>query len=323
MHEGLSPVFHNLTARQFEAVAPDLLSARIRRLDREQEEFRASAARRIGDTSNLWFCNYDADLALTFSEADYYRIQMPLDGQALTEEGRRETVVGGEVGCISRGVATLAFKPGFRQFAWRVPVVSLTKTVSALIGEPLVRRLDFDAALDLAKPSARRLPALAKVLAESPDPSKLGHVVDKEIEQAMIVALLAAADHTYREALQKDAESCAPRQVRAVEMYIEEHWQEPLDYEVLANVSTVSVRTLFRTFKSFRGYTPLEFAKKIRLQHAHDMLLSGDGMTVGAIAAACGFPNFSAFSRDFAAAYGQSPSSLRYPFRRLSEQGEE
>lgn len=314
MRDGLSPAFHALTASQFEADVPRLLSARIRSLGKEQEGFRIAASLRAGADSALWFCDYDASVALTFSEGDYFRVQIPIAGCAVTEEGGRKTGVKGEIGCISRGEATIAFEPGFQQFAWRVPVPRLIQVLSALIGEPLVRPLEFDAVLDLGKPLGRRLPMLAGVLAEHPrgEASKLGQAVDKEIEQAMAVALLASAKHNYRTILERDVDSCAPRQVRAVEMYLQEHWNDPVEYETLAIVSGVSVRTLFRTFKSFRGYTPMEFAKKIRLSKAHDMLLSGGvGMTVGAIASACGFANFSAFSRDFAAAYGVPPSAVR------------
>jgi len=314
MHEGLIPAFRAVTTKQFEAAAPLLLAADIRTLEKDREGFRVAASKRAGTVTTLWFCDYGANVALAFAEADYFRVQMPFAGQAVTEEGRRKTGVSGEVGCISRGGATIAFQPGFQQFAWRVPVASVTKILSALIGEPLVRPLEFDPVLDLAGPMGRRLRMLAEVLASSPAPgeSKFGLSVDLEIEQTMIVTLLAAANHTYRAILDRNVDCCAPKQVRAVEMYIQENWSQPIDYEALASLSAVSVRTLFRTFKSFRGYTPLEFAKKVRLQKAHEMLLSRpEGMAVGAIATACGFPNFSAFSRDFAAAYGVPPSSIR------------
>jgi len=314
MPDGLVPVFNTVTSGQFEAIAPPMLAARVLRLDKDR--FRAGASKRVGPTTELWLCDYGSPVVLAFSEGDYVRVQIPVSGCSITEDGSRSTAVGGQVACISRGSATLAFETGFKQYAWRIPVPSLVRKLSALIGEPVIRAIEFDPVLDLDLPLSRRLVHLIRGLLEIPGETtnSIGRIADEEAEQAMVATLLVAASHNYRNMLESQARQSAPRQVRAVERYIEEHWNEPVDYETLVALSGVSIRSLFRTFKSFRGYTPMEFAKGIRLQKAREMLLSCPvDMTVSSVAYACGFPNLSAFSRDFAAAYGSPPSKVRRP----------
>jgi len=46
-------------------------------------------------------------------------------------------------------------------------------------------------------------------------------------------------------------------------------------------LAKVSARSLFQQFKKTRGYSPAEFAKRIRLDRAREMLeRSGDGASV-------------------------------------------
>jgi len=76
-------------------------------------------------------------------------------------------------------------------------------------------------------------------------------------------------------------------------------------------LADVSARTLFRQFKKDRGYSPLEFAKRIRLDRAKELLEQGDETkSVLQIAYKCGFQSASHFARDFRLAFGELPSDV-------------
>jgi transcriptional regulator GlxA family with amidase domain len=109
--------------------------------------------------------------------------------------------------------------------------------------------------------------------------------------------------------MQRDARGAAPWQVRRAESYIEANWDQPVSIERLAAVTGVSTRSLFRTFKQSRGYTPQEFARSVRLSRARDMLLES-GASVTEVAFACGFGDLSRFSRDYAKSFGERPSAV-------------
>jgi AraC-like DNA-binding protein len=103
--------------------------------------------------------------------------------------------------------------------------------------------------------------------------------------------------------------SIAPWQVRRVEDYIEANWDQPISVEDLAMATGASVRSIFRTFKQSRGRSPMEFAKQVRLQHAHELLTSGNTATsVTNVALACGFGDLGRFSKDYRQRFGQLPS---------------
>jgi AraC-like DNA-binding protein len=109
--------------------------------------------------------------------------------------------------------------------------------------------------------------------------------------------------------LARQPPSIAPWQVRRVEDYIAANWDQPIGVEDLAAASGASVRSIFRTFKQCRGYSPMEFVKQVRLRRAHEMLSCGDAaISVTDAAFACGFGDLSRFSKDYRARFGALPS---------------
>ncbi len=94
-----------------------------------------------------------------------------------------------------------------------------------------------------------------------------------------------------------------------LEEFIEANWDKPIDIRAMSAIGNVSARSLFRQFRKDRGYSPADFAKRIRLAHAREMLeQSGVGASVTQIALRCGFQNSGHFARDFRLAFGELPS---------------
>jgi transcriptional regulator GlxA family with amidase domain len=70
------------------------------------------------------------------------------------------------------------------------------------------------------------------------------------------------------------------------------------------------MRALQYAFRRYRDTTPLQYARTVRLEHAHrDLRNAGpaDGVTVAAVAARWGFANPGRFSADYRAVYGRNP----------------
>jgi AraC-like DNA-binding protein len=78
----------------------------------------------------------------------------------------------------------------------------------------------------------------------------------------------------------------------------------------LAREAGMSRSAFAREFKSALDLTPMEFVARVRLNHAHRLLLT-TGIRVEGVAAAVGFSSRSHFSRLFREHYGTDPSSLR------------
>lgn len=77
----------------------------------------------------------------------------------------------------------------------------------------------------------------------------------------------------------------------------------------LAKAVNLSRSQLHRKLGALTGKTPSQFMRKLRLQHAKQMLEQRAG-TVTEVAYACGFNTLSYFSRTFVEEYGQPPSAF-------------
>jgi transcriptional regulator GlxA family with amidase domain len=143
-----------------------------------------------------------------------------------------------------------------------------------------------------------------------------------EFEQALMVTFLCANRHNYSHLLDRQPSSIAPWQVRRAEQYIEAHWDQPITVEALVIATGVSARSLFHFFKQSRGYSPMAFLKRIRLQHARQLLtLPCAGTSVTEIAFGCGFGNLGHFSKDYFRTFGELPSQALYRAKGESPRG--
>jgi len=262
-------------------------------------------------TSQLWFCSYGAPLTLQFAEAEYVRVQFAHSGTGRTFIGSTATPITATQCCVSPAGALIEFPESFQQVAWRIEQDVLTKKLAALVGVPITRPLHFDSVLAVDNSQASGMSAILHcILVHLAQSSVMTHpFVLKELEQALIVSLLCNGGHNLRRLLDGAAPIAAPRQVRLVEGYIEANWEKPFLIEDMAAMTGSSVRSIYRAFRSTRGYSPSEFLKRQRLLQARNMLLRTDSMTtVTQVAFACGFSDVSRFSKEFSKAYGEAPS---------------
>jgi len=295
-----------------QAVAAQL-AAKFVQLPSHPAELDARANRFTLPNSSLWFCSYGIPIAIQFPEPDHVRVQFHHRGVGATWIGNDMVPITREQSCITSTAAEFDLGEGYQQLVWRVSKDVLRKKLSTLTEVPLSGDIDFDPELDMTTPRARVLTNLLSCTvhaAETID-GESGTIVLGELEQALISTFLAGSEHRYRDQLEGRAPAAAPWQVRRVEGYIAANWDKPLEIEILAQVTGASVRSIFRAFKQSRGYTPFEFAKRLRLSHARRMLEDPESAgSVTSVAFACGFSDLGRFSKDFAGAFGERPSDV-------------
>jgi AraC-like DNA-binding protein len=130
--------------------------------------------------------------------------------------------------------------------------------------------------------------------------SAMSPLVIAEIEQAILVAYLCGSSHNYSALLERRVADAAPWQVRRVEDYIEANWDRPPSTEAIAAAADISARTVFRTFRERRGFSPTTFLKQVRLRKAQEMLIrAAKDASVTSVAFACGFGNLGHFANDY------------------------
>jgi AraC-like DNA-binding protein len=295
-----------------EAVATQL-AAKFVELPSQPAVLDARANRFNLPSSSLWFCAYGVPVAIQFPESDHIRVQFHHNGIGATWIGDTLAPVTSSQGCITASAAEFDFSGDFQQVVWRISKDVLRKKLASLTEAPLSGDLVFNHKLDLDQPHGQLLTKLlgCTIHAAESVPSEPGAIVFAELEQAMLSTFLAASEHRYRDHLEGRVSAAAPWQVRRAEAYIAAHWDKPLEIDTVAEMTGASVRSIFRAFKQSRGYTPFEFAKRMRLSHARRMLEEAEsGGSVTSVCFACGFSDLGRFSKDFAQAFGERPSDV-------------
>jgi AraC-like DNA-binding protein len=95
-------------------------------------------------------------------------------------------------------------------------------------------------------------------------------------------------------------------QVRTAAHWIRRHFREPLTVEAVAAAAHLSAASLYRHFKAATGMSPVQFQKRLRLQEARRLLVSGE-VTAAAAAAAVGYASATQFNREYRREYGAPP----------------
>jgi AraC-like DNA-binding protein len=202
--------------------------------------------------------------------------------------------------------------PEFEELTVLLDAAAVRRTLAALIGAEVNGDLVFEPVINFENPANRLWQRLLRFLIDEAETreAELPLAALGEIEQALIVMLLKTNRHPFNSFLEAQHPDAAPRQVRLAEEYIEAHWDRPITVELLAQLTNVSARSIFDSFRKWRGYSPMAFVKRVRLGHARRMLLKPDsGTTVAAVAFACAFGNLGYFAKDYRAAFGELPSS--------------
>ena len=81
--------------------------------------------------------------------------------------------------------------------------------------------------------------------------------------------------------------------------------------EAIASQMYITRGQLTRRVKAINGMTTQQYAMKIRLTHASNLLKNNTDMPVSEVAFRCGFEDATSFSRAFRRKYGISPSKYR------------
>ena len=286
------------------------LRARIKKAPEFKNDIDLTAAHYTMTHSEIWSCIYGAPLTLEFLEGDYFRIQFHINGQGSTRIGRNEFIVCPDQAVISSADAQIRFGPDFRQTVLRLSKKKLMNKMTALVGVVLPRPLEFENTFNPLIDRYLILKNKFDFLLSNISSKNLNvpTLVLDEMEQVLFTAFLTCCNHNFTDLLSRESVSAAPWQVRLVEQYIEEHWNKPIRMSDIHAITNCSARSLFRAFQKSRGYSPMQFAKKIRLEHSRKMLVENEMSNVTDVALACGFVDMGRFSSDYGQKFGELPS---------------
>ena len=149
-----------------------------------------------------------------------------------------------------------------------------------------------------------------------PNPEAMASpLIRGQTQRLLAASLLTTFPNTALEALTDSTTVPAgvvePAALRRAVAFIDAHAGEDIGIAEIAQAARVGPRGLQQAFRRYRDTTPMEYLRRVRLDHAHRELLAGDptrGDTVSAIAARWGFPHAGRFSKAYHDTYGCLPS---------------
>ncbi|GLH80221.1 transcriptional regulator [Bradyrhizobium sp. SSBR45G] len=314
---GLEPLHRHALIRTSNAdVLRDLASRKLgaERVDfRKAERFEAIVNMIELQTIGLSFGTTSCDMVSDHRAAEFLRLQIALKGRAVSCARGEATDVNEHQFAVAPADVPwqMACQGGHRRLTLRLDPKVLRQRLAVLVGVQPRADYAIDPAIPAADPQARSLLRLLEFLTtqlSEPD-AAFPAAVYRELEDAVHVAFLCASRHRFRDVLIDPSPMPDFGLVKRLEDYIEANWREAITIERLAREAGVSARSIFRVFERVRGYSPMAFAKSVRLRRAHEMLRSGDpAVTVAAAAAACNFANAGHFARYYRATFGELPS---------------
>jgi AraC-like DNA-binding protein len=245
----------------------------------------------------------------------FYLVQVPLQGTACVRVGHREFTSTPQDASVINPTDTLRMQwsASCEQLIVRFERAFVESLVASHLGRRLRHGLSFESELDCRSERARRwLDFVLHVVRQvdagfTPSPRS---IATRQIEQTLLAMLLEAQANDSSTALSQSCSGCTPRHVRRAVEFIEAHAAEPIGIEEIVAASGASMRSLFEGFRRFRGTSPMEFLRSLRLRCVReDLSQAPAGTTVSEVAARWGFFQFGRFAAQYRQLCGEAPSA--------------
>lgn len=189
---------------------------------------------------------------------------------------------------------------------------TLEARIRETIGRPLKERLTFDSGVDLANGAGAQARRMFQFYADEfhQNRSILKYPLSRAAVDDVFLSTLLSLPSNYSDELGRDQQQyVAPGIVRLAEEFIEANASMPIRISQVLKQSGCTRSSLYRAFRQFRGYSPMEFLGECRLKSARSALQDpSSSETVTSIALSFGFTHLSRFSQAYFRRFGEKPS---------------
>jgi AraC-like DNA-binding protein len=260
---------------------------------------------------------FGVDVRARFGELGAYHVDVPLSGVLSWTQGS-----GGPR--IATSDAAAVFQPvgdttlerwagGCRLIAVKIESTVLENTLAELIDAPVRALVRLGPTLDLSRGAgAGWLRLLRLITADTTHPGGLLHhpLLGARLRESLVTGLLLAAEHPYRDRLDRPLPPVAPRSIRRVADAMHADPAQPYTVADLAALAGISPRGLQQGFHRHLGMPPMAYLRGVRLARAHEALREAGpgGTTVASIAHRFGFTHLGRFAADYRSRYGVTPA---------------
>jgi AraC-like DNA-binding protein len=260
---------------------------------------------------------YAGEVRLETAELETgYEVNVPLGGRLRTWTGQDEV-------CATPGLAAVyrpdsrstlqGWEGGGRLLGLKIDRAALEAELAELVDMPVRSVVRLGPSLDLRRGPGRQWWALARSLTElvrDPGGPMSLPIVARPLAQSLVVALLHAVDHPYRDALDHRPAVPRPAAIRQAVDLLEAEPQTPMTVTDVARRVGLSTRALQEGFARHVGVPPMAYLRRVRLHRVHADLRAADPARHGVaeIAGRWGFTHLGRFAAAYRAQYGTAPS---------------
>jgi AraC-like DNA-binding protein len=262
------------------------------------------------------FLTYGVQLTVDVPEMpDFFLIDFPLTGE-MRYQVRSDTFA------CTIGQCSISSPGGFLRSEWlrdselitvKIDRRAVERVLGQMLDRSITRPICFDPVLDCTRGTGASFRALVNYLVaemDAIDAVRHAPLWSRQLQRTVISGLLATQRHTYSEEIAACTGSASPKCVRRAEAFIRDNLTNVISIEDIVSATGVPERTLFASYKKFRGMTPMAHHRALRLAAAReDLLKAGPCDTVASIACKWGFFHLGHFSHDYAARFGEKPSA--------------
>jgi len=214
------------------------------------------------------YCAYGTAVGVEFPETGFVSELLPIRGAGEVVCGKTSATLTAGYSLVfsSNAAHHVNYSADYEHIVLRISVRTLARKLEAMTGKAISEPLQFAPLQRSTHPAAQMLrqyfPLLIQTLTRARPPFPDWWVT--QTEQLLMTLFLCGHRHSYSHLLERDVADAAPREVRLVEEYIEANANRAITLEDLADVSGVSAFSLFRSFKKIRGYSPMEFLRRVQ-----------------------------------------------------------
>lgn len=130
----------------------------------------------------------------------------------------------------------------------------------------------------------------------------------RQVEEMLVAMILENQWGTHSQAL-AEGRSALPRCLALAVEYMRANMAEPLTLPMIANQARTSIRNLNVAFRKFYDHSPMEYLKRLRLEHAYATLkrASAQDTRITSVAMDCGFRHMGRFAHEYYQRFGEYP----------------
>ncbi|MFJ8827782.1 AraC family transcriptional regulator [Streptomyces sp. NPDC102467] len=273
----------------------------------------------------LGMLQFGADLRMGFGELGAYHVDIPLSGSMAWHQGRLDPLQAtvGEAAVFQPDRSTVLdqWSGDCLILAVKIERRVLELQLERLLDAPLRLPLRLRPSMDVSRGPGRSWARLTRTAAEDAQIPQglLGQeLLADHLHEALVIGLLLAADHPYREELARPVPPSRPAPVKRAIDAMEAHPEHPFTVTALAEISGVGIRRLQQGFREYVGVSPMDYLRRTRLARAHDELRSKEPgqVTVTDVAYRWGFTHLGRFAAAYRQQYGVTPSATLLKRRR-------